>query len=124
MTDASASPQWIDVSQADDVRDVIHRAVACLAQGGVVGLATETVYGVAACALNAESVSASAMSARRITASVMVSYRIPLYAETMSVALYTHPDMLDHRPRGQPGCAQTSRGHLGVGVNEPDALRG
>ena len=50
MTDASASPQWIDVSQSDDIRDVIHRAVACLAQGGVVGLATETVYAVAACA--------------------------------------------------------------------------
>jgi L-threonylcarbamoyladenylate synthase len=56
MIDAPASPQWIDVSQADDLRDVIHRAVACLAQGGVVGLATETVYGLAACALNAESV--------------------------------------------------------------------
>ena len=56
MTDASGSPQWIDVSQADDLRDVIHRAVACLAQGGVVGLATETVYGVAACALDSASV--------------------------------------------------------------------
>src|SRR5271156_2050446 len=56
MADASASPQWIDVSQADDVRDVIHRAVACLAQGGVVGLATETLYVLAACALNAQSV--------------------------------------------------------------------
>jgi len=56
MTDASLSPQWIDVSQADDLRDVIHRTVACLAQGGVVGLATETVYGLAACALNALSV--------------------------------------------------------------------
>ncbi len=58
MTDAPVSPQWIDVSQADDLRDVIHRAVACLAQGGVVGLATETVYGVAASALHSESVSA------------------------------------------------------------------
>src|SRR5262249_51045162 len=56
MTDEPASPQWIDVSQADDVRDVIHRAVACLAQGGVVGLATETVYALAACALNSRSV--------------------------------------------------------------------
>jgi len=56
MTDASLSPQWIDVSQADDLRDVVHRAVACLAQGGVVGLATETVYVLAACALHAESV--------------------------------------------------------------------
>ncbi|HKI19707.1 MAG TPA: Sua5/YciO/YrdC/YwlC family protein, partial [Isosphaeraceae bacterium] len=44
------------VSQADDLRDVIHRAVACLAQGGVVGLATETVYGLAASALYPESV--------------------------------------------------------------------
>ncbi len=56
MTDASLAPQWIDVSQADDLRDVIHRAVACLAQGGVVGLATETVYALAACALSASSV--------------------------------------------------------------------
>lgn len=56
MTDEPASPQWIDVSQADDVRDVIHQAVACLAQGGVVGLATETVYALAACALNPRSV--------------------------------------------------------------------
>jgi L-threonylcarbamoyladenylate synthase len=56
MIDESGTPQWIDVSQADDVRDVIHRAVACLAQGGVVGLATETVYGLAACALHPESV--------------------------------------------------------------------
>jgi protein-tyrosine phosphatase len=56
MTEQPVSPQWIDVSQADDVRDVIHRAVACLAQGGVVGLATETVYGLVACALNPRSV--------------------------------------------------------------------
>jgi L-threonylcarbamoyladenylate synthase len=56
MTDQPVSPQWIDVSQADDLRDVIHRAVACLAQGGVVGLATETVYGLVACALNPRSV--------------------------------------------------------------------
>jgi len=57
MADASGSPQWIDVSLVDDVRDVVHRAVACLAQGGVVGLATETVYGLAACALHGEGVS-------------------------------------------------------------------
>jgi protein-tyrosine phosphatase len=56
MSDAPPSPQWIDVSQVDDVRDVVHRAVASLAQGGVVGLATETVYGLAACALRPEAV--------------------------------------------------------------------
>src|SRR4051794_23779002 len=56
MCDAGATPQWIDVSQVDDVRDVVHRAVACLAQGGVVGLATETVYALAASALRPEAV--------------------------------------------------------------------
>ncbi len=44
------------MGQTDDLRDVIHRAVACLAQGGVVGLATETVYGLVASALDARSV--------------------------------------------------------------------
>ena len=56
MSDAPASSQWIDVSRVDDVRDVVHRAVACLAQGGVVGLATETVYSLVACALRPEAV--------------------------------------------------------------------
>lgn len=56
MSEQPALPHWIDVSQADDLRDVIHRTVACLAQGGVVGLATETVYGLAACALSPRSV--------------------------------------------------------------------
>jgi protein-tyrosine phosphatase len=56
MADMPESTHWIDVSQADDLRDVVHRAVACLAQGGVVGLATETVYGLAACALGTRSV--------------------------------------------------------------------
>jgi L-threonylcarbamoyladenylate synthase len=56
MTDSPGSPQWIDLAQTDDLRDVVHRAVACLAQGGVVGMATETVYCVAACALKTEGV--------------------------------------------------------------------
>src|SRR3954470_49452 len=38
----------IELSRADDPRDVVHRAVACLAQGGVVGLPTESSYGIAA----------------------------------------------------------------------------
>jgi L-threonylcarbamoyladenylate synthase len=42
----------IDLSRADDPRDVVHRAVACLAQGGTVGLPTETTYGVVAGALH------------------------------------------------------------------------
>jgi protein-tyrosine phosphatase len=42
----------IDLSRADDPRDVVHRVVACLAQGGVVGLASESTYGLLAGALN------------------------------------------------------------------------
>ncbi len=56
MSDAAVSSHWIDVSRVDDVRDVVHRAVACLAQGGVVGLATETVYSLVACALRPDAV--------------------------------------------------------------------
>ena len=52
MTDASATAQWIDLLHCDDPRDVVHQTVACLAQGGVIGLATETVYTLAASALH------------------------------------------------------------------------
>jgi protein-tyrosine phosphatase len=41
------SPIVIDVAKADDRRDVVHRAVEALAQGSVVSVATETVYGLA-----------------------------------------------------------------------------
>ena len=50
--DAQNPRQWLDLAQMDDPRDAIHRAVACLAQGGIVGLATETVYVMAALVLH------------------------------------------------------------------------
>jgi tRNA threonylcarbamoyl adenosine modification protein (Sua5/YciO/YrdC/YwlC family) len=63
MTQPSPTPphaetprQWLDLAQMDDPRDAIHRAVACLAQGGIVGLATETVYCLAASALHSPAV--------------------------------------------------------------------
>jgi protein-tyrosine phosphatase len=56
MTDPRPSPERIDLTRADDPRDVIHRAVACLVQGGVVALPTETSYSLAASALRADSV--------------------------------------------------------------------
>ena len=52
MTDALVPLQWIDLFHCDDPRDAVHQAVACLAQGGLIGLATETVYTVAASALH------------------------------------------------------------------------
>jgi len=46
----------IDARLAEDPRDVIHRAVAALSSGKIVALPTETVYGLAASALNAKTV--------------------------------------------------------------------
>ena len=48
----------IDVRTADDVRDVVHRAVQALAEEKLVAFPTETVYGVAASALSDRAVSA------------------------------------------------------------------
>jgi len=56
MTSSTSQPEWIDVARSDDRRDVIHRAVACLAQGGLVGLPTETVYGVAGSVLHPKAI--------------------------------------------------------------------
>lgn len=49
-------PLVIDVRAADDLRDVVHRAVQVLAEGGLVALPTETVYGLAASALDPRAV--------------------------------------------------------------------
>lgn len=49
-------PQVIDVAKADDVRDVVHRVVQALAEGQLVGLPTETVYGIAASATHPDAV--------------------------------------------------------------------
>ncbi len=45
-------PERIDLLRAEDPRDIVHRAVACLAQGGVVGLPAESCYEVVAFALH------------------------------------------------------------------------
>lgn len=50
------SPAVIDIRSAEDVRDVVHRAVQALAEGKLVAFPTETVYGLAASALSEEAV--------------------------------------------------------------------
>jgi L-threonylcarbamoyladenylate synthase len=45
-------PARIAVAELDDPRDAVHRAVACLAQGGLVGLPTDTGYAPVASALH------------------------------------------------------------------------
>jgi tRNA threonylcarbamoyl adenosine modification protein (Sua5/YciO/YrdC/YwlC family) len=49
-------PVVIDLRTAEDCRDVVHWAVQALAEGRLVAFPTETVYGVAASALNARAV--------------------------------------------------------------------
>ncbi len=50
------APAVIDIRSAQDARDVVHRAVQALAEGKVVAFPTETVYGLAASALNRSAV--------------------------------------------------------------------
>jgi protein-tyrosine phosphatase len=49
-------PVVIDVRNAEDARDVIHRAVQALAEGRLVAFPTETVYGIGASACRPEAV--------------------------------------------------------------------
>ena len=49
-------PAVIDLRNAEDWRDVVHRAVQALAEGELVALPTETVYGLAASALDEDAV--------------------------------------------------------------------
>jgi protein-tyrosine phosphatase len=49
-------PIVIDIRNAEDSRDVVHRAVQALAEGHLVALPTETVYGLAASACRADAV--------------------------------------------------------------------
>jgi protein-tyrosine phosphatase len=49
-------PLVIDIRNAEDARDVVHRAVQALAEGHLVALPTETVYGLAASACRADAV--------------------------------------------------------------------
>jgi tRNA threonylcarbamoyl adenosine modification protein (Sua5/YciO/YrdC/YwlC family) len=49
-------PVVIDLQNAEDWRDVVHCTVQTLAEGGVVALPTETVYGLAASALDEQAV--------------------------------------------------------------------
>ncbi|MCO8124821.1 L-threonylcarbamoyladenylate synthase [Stieleria sp. TO1_6] len=46
----------LDLRQTDDPRDIIHRTVQALSEGQVVALPTDTVYGLAAHALDADAV--------------------------------------------------------------------
>lgn len=56
MSNPRPTAERIDLFGSEDPRDVIHRAVACLARGGIVALPTETAYSLAVSALQPEAV--------------------------------------------------------------------
>ena len=58
-------PVVIDVRGAEDRRDVVHRAVQALTEGRLVAFPTETVYGLAASALDARAVARLVQLKRR-----------------------------------------------------------
>jgi len=49
-------PIVLDVARAEDVRDIVHRAVQALVEGQLIAIPTETVYGLAASACCPEAV--------------------------------------------------------------------
>ena len=49
-------PAVIDLTSSDDPRDAVHRAVQALAEGKIIAVPTETVYGLAASALDDKAV--------------------------------------------------------------------
>ncbi|MBI85326.1 MAG: threonylcarbamoyl-AMP synthase [Planctomycetaceae bacterium] len=109
-------PVVIDVHNADDLRDVIHRAVQALAEGELVAFPTETVYGLAASALDADAV----------TCLVELKGRGPNHP--LALAVKSADDALDYVPdishvgrrlarRCWPGPVT-----LVLGDNHPDSL--
>jgi tRNA threonylcarbamoyl adenosine modification protein (Sua5/YciO/YrdC/YwlC family) len=79
-------PVIIDVQSAEDWRDVIHRAVQTLAEGGLVAFPTETVYGVAASALDENAVSR------------LVAVKSRAKAKPLTLAIKSADEALDYAP--------------------------
>ena len=83
-------PVVIDIRSAEDSRDVVHRAVQALVEGKLVALPTETVYGLAASALNASAV-------ERLLATKQRSA-----GKALTLAIRGPDDVLDYLPRLSP----------------------
>jgi tRNA threonylcarbamoyl adenosine modification protein (Sua5/YciO/YrdC/YwlC family) len=81
-------PFVIDVRAADDARDVVHRAAQALAEGRLVALPTETVYGLAAHALAPQAVARLVAVKRR-----KPGHAITLAIRSLEEALDYVPDM-------------------------------
>jgi tRNA threonylcarbamoyl adenosine modification protein (Sua5/YciO/YrdC/YwlC family) len=84
-------PLVIDVRGSEDTRDCVHRAVQALAEGKLVAFPTETVYALAASALNAAAV------ARLISAK-----RAPSEQGILTLGIKSAGEALDYVPQMSP----------------------
>ena len=91
------SPFVIDVRNAEDSRDVVHRAVQALAEGQLVAFPTETVYGLTASAVNSEAV-------ERLLDVKGRSGNHPL-----ALAIRSNDDALDYAPTMNPLARRLAR---------------
>lgn len=91
-------PLVIDIRAADDMRDVVHRAVQALHEGNLVVFPTETVYAVAACAL----------SEAGIQKLLRVKNRQP-GQKPLTLALKSVDDALDYLPAMPPLAMRMAR---------------
>jgi len=81
-------PVVFDIRNSDEVRDVVHRAVQALAEGQVIAMPTETVYSLAASALD-ETAVAKLLAAKRRTAN----------DRPLTLAVKSVDDALDYVPQ-------------------------
>ena len=91
------APVILDVRNAHDVRDIVHRSVQALAEGSVVAFPTETVYALAASALNEPAV-------RRL-----VEIRGDAEDNPCALAIKSLDEALDYVPRLTPICQRLAR---------------
>jgi len=83
-------PVVIDIRSAEDARDVVHRAVQAFAEGRLVALPTETVYGLAASALSPEAVARLLATKHRDS------------SKALTLAIRSADDVLDYVPNLSP----------------------
>jgi len=91
-------PLVIDIRAAEDLRDVVHRAVQALHEGNLVVFPTETVYALAACAL----------SEAAIQKLLRVKNRQP-GDKPLTLALKSVDDALDYLPDMPPLAQRMAR---------------
>ncbi|MFP6649481.1 MAG: Sua5/YciO/YrdC/YwlC family protein, partial [Pirellulaceae bacterium] len=81
----------------DDSRDAVHRAVETLAAGGLVALPTETVYGIAAMALDQQAVDSLVTAKQRSS------------DQPVALAVASAESVLDYVPRMSPLAERLAR---------------